>query len=285
MATTRIGSAGVAFGSGGVAFAVADSYAAYPGGGPVYSPEYTAVKAAIESTGVTLTSTQNTAGNQLIADMIAAGIWAKTTAFYGLRSGTAAACKFNWKNPLDTDAAFRLAGGAGSPGYSPLGVQWDGASYLDSLVNPSVHLPGGSTLAFFTNTPSNAFEWEMGCYNGETNALILSAINNNNGGPTAYNPGPGVTGTHFMPVGHIAVTNSNPASGTDNTTIYHNTDGWVVTQSGTRPNNTIALGWGKVGAKSTRRHGSALIAGYLTQTENNAFCAAITAYHDALDLG
>lgn len=52
--------------------------------------------------------TQKTAINNLVVDLKGYGIWSKMKALYPFVGGTAAQHKFNLKNPLDTDAAFRL---------------------------------------------------------------------------------------------------------------------------------------------------------------------------------
>lgn len=53
-------------------------------------------------------STQQSAINQLVLDLKSYNIWTKMKAIYPFVGGTATTHKFNLKNPLDTDAAFRL---------------------------------------------------------------------------------------------------------------------------------------------------------------------------------
>jgi len=50
-----------------------------------------------------------TAVNQLVIDMKGYGLWNKMKAVYPFVGGTAASHKWNLKNPLDTNAAFRLS--------------------------------------------------------------------------------------------------------------------------------------------------------------------------------
>lgn len=52
--------------------------------------------------------TQQTAINQLVTDLKGYGVWTKMKALYPFVGGTASSHKFNLKNPLDTNAAFRL---------------------------------------------------------------------------------------------------------------------------------------------------------------------------------
>jgi len=52
--------------------------------------------------------TQKVAVNQLVLDLKAYGIYTKINALYPFVGGTATTHKYNLKNPLDTDAAFRI---------------------------------------------------------------------------------------------------------------------------------------------------------------------------------
>jgi hypothetical protein len=51
---------------------------------------------------------QQNAVNNLVLSLKSYGVWSKMKAIYPIVGGTAAQHKFNLKNPLDTDAAFRL---------------------------------------------------------------------------------------------------------------------------------------------------------------------------------
>lgn len=64
-------------------------------------------QAFINATGIT-DATQITAVNNLVLGLKSNNIWAKMKAIYPMVGGTATTHKFNLKNPLDTDAAFRL---------------------------------------------------------------------------------------------------------------------------------------------------------------------------------
>jgi hypothetical protein len=72
--------------------------------GVAYDPDAQAFFTASGLTG----TTNLTAVNQLVLDLKAANIWTKMKAIYPFVGGTATTHKFNLKNPLDTDAAFRL---------------------------------------------------------------------------------------------------------------------------------------------------------------------------------
>lgn len=72
------------------------------------APAYDAdAQAFITATGIT-DLTQKNAINQLVLDLKGYSIWTKMKALYPFVGGTATTHKFNLKNPLDTDAAYRL---------------------------------------------------------------------------------------------------------------------------------------------------------------------------------
>ena len=72
------------------------------------APAYDAdAQAFITATGIT-DLTQKNAINQLVLDLKGYSIWTKMKALYPFVGGTATTHKYNLKNPLDTDAAFRL---------------------------------------------------------------------------------------------------------------------------------------------------------------------------------
>jgi hypothetical protein len=76
----------------------------------------------------------------LVTTMKADGTWAKCNAIYPMVGGTAATHKFNLKNPLDTNAAFRLnfVGGwtHSSNGALPNGTN----AYADTFFTPRIDL-------------------------------------------------------------------------------------------------------------------------------------------------
>lgn len=82
-------------------------------------------------------TTQQTAINSLVVSMKGYGIWTKMKALYPMVGGTAAQHKFNLKNPLDTDAAFRLTFNGGwthsSNGALPNGTN----AYANTFFNPT----------------------------------------------------------------------------------------------------------------------------------------------------
>lgn len=79
--------------------------------------------------------TQQSAINTLVVDLKGYSIWTKMKAVYPFVGGTASTHKFNLKNPLDTDAAFRLVFNGGWT-HSSLGALPNGTNaWADTKLN------------------------------------------------------------------------------------------------------------------------------------------------------
>lgn len=112
--------------------------------------------------------TQQSAINQLVVDLKGYNIWTKMKALYPFVGGTSSTHKFNLKNPLDTDAAFRIVWSGGVT-HSANGVQFGGVNgYGDTKLNLSSNLTQNNThLSFYsrTNTTTPTNQLEMGAQN------------------------------------------------------------------------------------------------------------------------
>jgi hypothetical protein len=117
----------------------------------VYDPDAQLFFNAQTAAGVTLTTTQMNAVNQWVVDAKAIGIWTKFKAIYPMVGGTATSHKFNLKNPLDTNAAFRLLFTGGfthsSTGVLPNGVN----AYATTFLTPATSLSANSSHASIYN--------------------------------------------------------------------------------------------------------------------------------------
>jgi hypothetical protein len=118
----------------------------------------TDAEAFFTATGITDT-TQKNAVNALVVGLKTDGLWTKMHAVYPFVGGTATTHKFNLKNPLDTDAAYRLTF-AGTVTHNANGITPDGTTgYADTKFNPSNtgHLAslGSSSLGFYSKTQNN----------------------------------------------------------------------------------------------------------------------------------
>jgi hypothetical protein len=89
----------------------------------------------------------------LVTTMKADGTWAKCNAIYPMVGGTATTHKFNLKNPVDTNAAFRLSF-VGGWTHSANGALPNGTNaYANTFLTPSTTLTLLNThLSFYSRT-------------------------------------------------------------------------------------------------------------------------------------
>jgi len=98
--------------------------------------------------------TEQSAINQLVVDLKGYSIWTKFSALYPFVGGTATTHKFNLKNPLDTNAAFRLVFNGGWT-HSSTGAKPNGTNgYADTFYTPSSHLTNinSNHISFYSRT-------------------------------------------------------------------------------------------------------------------------------------
>ena len=103
--------------------------------------------------------------NNLVIGMKADGVWSKMKAIYPFVGGTASTHKFNLKNPLDTDAAFRLVFNGGwthsSTGATPNGTN----AFANSFLTPSSSLTfNNASFSIYSRTnPTITASQAWGC--------------------------------------------------------------------------------------------------------------------------
>jgi hypothetical protein len=109
--------------------------------------------------------------NNLVIGMKADGLWTKMKAVYPFVGGTASSHKFNLKNPLDTDAAFRLVFSGGwthsSTGATPNGTN----GYANTYFAPNGILAyNNNHLSYYSRTNTTAvYDIGSGDVTGATN--------------------------------------------------------------------------------------------------------------------
>lgn len=133
---------------------------------PVYDPD---AQAYITAAGIT-DNTEKTAINQFVIDLKAYGIWTKMLAIYPFLGGTATSHKWNLKNPLDADAAFRLRFFGGwthsSTGAKPNGTN----AYAETYFVPSVELTTNYGSAHYYSRTGTAEPTV-----GDANGIVMGA--------------------------------------------------------------------------------------------------------------
>jgi hypothetical protein len=109
----------------------------------------------------------------LVTSMKANGTWAKCSAIYPMVGLTATTQKFNLKNPLDTNAAFRLLFSGGWT-HSANGALPNGSnSFANTFFNPSANGSQNSHhISYYSRTNSNLTEVEMGGANASQGSVL-----------------------------------------------------------------------------------------------------------------
>jgi len=141
-------------------------------------PSIAPYQAALASASYVMTRTEINAVNNLVWGMEGAGLWSKMKAVYLFIGGSAATHKFNFKNPLDTDAAFRLTFTGGWV-HSSTGAKGNGTTaWANTYLTPGVTLSATSGhLAYYSRTQAietNAIE--IGSQNATTTITALVCV-------------------------------------------------------------------------------------------------------------
>lgn len=128
----------------------------------------------------------------LITGLKSNSLYTKCLSIYTFKGSTAAQHKFNSKNPIDTNAAFRLTfNGMGF--FSDLGYKCNGYNtYGNSYFSPSSQMSlnnNGLTLVCGTNnivTGTSGNARDVGAYNSETSSMFISPKNTASVGQKSY---------------------------------------------------------------------------------------------------
>lgn len=140
--------------------------------GVSYDPDAQAFFTASGLTG----ATNLTAINNLVVALKGYGIWTKMKAIYPFIGGTAALHKWNLKNPLDTDAAFRLVFNGGwthsSTGALPNGTNGYATTFLSPLTNLTLN---STHLSYYSRNNVNLTQVEIGCFDNTGAYTIIEA--------------------------------------------------------------------------------------------------------------
>lgn len=186
------------------------AHGALLGGGGLLAPPAgipldTAAAAFLTAIGNTDPAVQK-AINDYVIDAKEGGFWDTDMAVYPCVGGTAAAHKYNLKNPLDTDGAYRLTFSGSwthaSTGMKPAAL----TAYADTHLVPSVALnQNHHHLSFFirTNTGVETDRYNIGAFDGGANkglgialynSSLLYIFLNNAGGSQGSSPALVTTG-------------------------------------------------------------------------------------------
>lgn len=224
-------------------------------------------------------ATQKTAVNQLVVDLKAASIWTKMYLIYPFVGGTAAAHKWNLKDPRDLDAAYR-GGFNGSYTHNANGITPSGNCWVDTYLNGLSTLSKTNThFSFYSRTNVSEGSSEFGA-NNVGNTLIYPNL-----GGIMYVDIPSeaerFTATISDTRGHFTGT-----LGASARTVYRN--GSSIASAGAAAgdfaNTTMVFNNGRVGfsAPSSRNLAFASLGTSLTAGEVSAFYTAVQAFQTTL---
>jgi hypothetical protein len=245
-----------------------------------------------ESTaGVTLTTTEKNAINTLVVNCKAANIWTKMMAIYPIIGGTATSHKFNLKNPLDTNAAFRLSF-LGGWTHSATGITGNGGgisnTYANTYLSTSMIGLSNGHISYYSRTNNTYAAVEIGGGNPSPDSYTLMGLRSTHSpGTTAiwfnntvsYNTTPGVDTSGFF-----------CGTRTGNTTIRLFRNGQRIID-GTAVVNTTSIyplfiggynGSGSLFNANNRECSFASIGTGLTELENQVFNQIVEGYQFAL---
>lgn len=118
--------------------------------------------------------TISSAINTLVVDLKAYSIWTKAYAIYPFVGGSATSHKFNLKNPLDTDAAFRLTFSGGWT-HNANGITSNGStSFANTFLNPSSILTLNNThISLYSRTNIAQTAIDCGCATTSNNRIAV----------------------------------------------------------------------------------------------------------------
>jgi hypothetical protein len=110
----------------------------------------TYLSAVVDAGGTGITSTVSAATVTLFTSLVSNNLYDKILAFYPLLGGNSSGCKFNAKNPIDTDGAYRLTffGGLsfGVSGVTGNGTNSYAETHMSSTQESDLRVFGGYSL-------------------------------------------------------------------------------------------------------------------------------------------
>ena len=117
--------------------------------------------------------TQQAAINTLVVDLKGYSIWTKMKALYPFVGGTASQHKFNLKNPLDTNAAYRIFWYGGVT-HSSNGILGNGSNgYGDTFLNNNVMGQDNAHISIYSRTNTQNFGCDIGSWNSSQFGLAI----------------------------------------------------------------------------------------------------------------
>jgi len=153
---------------------------------PAYDTDAQAFFTAVEGGGDTLTTTEKDAVNQLVLDLKVGNEWNQSQWIYPFVGGTASSMKWNLKNPVDTDAGYRLTFGTAMSFNSNgiIGIGSNLQTFANTHYNQSTNGDANGLVSLYLNqnmgaggaTPTNWYDF--GGFDGSKEMAFIMGYNN-----------------------------------------------------------------------------------------------------------
>lgn len=115
----------------------------------------TYLRAVVDAGGTGITSTVSAATRTLFTSLVSNNLWESVTAFYPMLGGTSGSCKFNAKNPVDTNAGYRLVFNGGWT-FNASGATSNGTNaYADTYLSSSALTLNSQHLSVYMSNNNN----------------------------------------------------------------------------------------------------------------------------------
>ena len=241
------------------------------------------LQAVVAAGGTGITPTVSAATTTMFISLKNTGLYTKLDALYPLLGGVAASAKFNAKNPIDTNNAFRLTFGGGVIFSQDKGFIGNGInSYGDTHWRQNTETTTGNTSIGFFISQTGSTGFDIGV-NSAGQWLALD------GSRTSFLRGAIETGlVSFTGQTTTEAINFNAISRADNSTVLFVARGSGVqsvasTGSGTLQNQSVFVGGANVfGSYTNRGIGTAFIGDGLTSGELGNLRDIITTFNTTL---
>jgi hypothetical protein len=234
--------------------------------------------------------------NNMVQALVYNGIWTKIKAIYPVIGTTAAAHKFNLKDPRDADAAFRLAFNGGGWTHSSTGMTPNGTtSWANTFLVPSTSLSvsSGHTSFYSRVQALLASNLDMGASSGLGAANICSIAIARTTNQSSSSWGAQTAGTiAFFPSSSsqgFFINNQNGATAASRNLYRNGIAGTAATSYGTPIMPTVSFAIGALndatlgrGNFSSRQCSLASIGDGLSDIEIKAFSTIVQAYQTKL---
>ena len=194
--------------------------------------------AVVNAGGTGIDSTVSAATRTLFTSLVSNGLYQKITAMYPLLGASSASCKFNAKNPVDTDAAYRLTFNGGWS-FSSSGATGNNANtYARTYLTGSTLNAESTHQSYYVgNNTSSSSCIEMGASNPPTYTEFATCTSAFGGNYRTYNIN--TVGLGVDSLSHTAMTGYFIASRTSSSTNYLYKNGSLNYSGTTATNGTI----------------------------------------------